>query len=90
MAVDDRGSEVLKKAGEEVVPGSKADYYIKTSLSGGMKVNPLAKYLEMVETSATVETYKYYESSSKVTLYNTIVVTYTTSQKIVLSSVEWS
>ena len=29
MAVDDHGLEVLKKSGEEVVPGSKADYYIK-------------------------------------------------------------
>lgn len=31
MAVDDHGLEVLKKSGEEVVSGDKADYYIKTS-----------------------------------------------------------
>ena len=29
MAVDDHGLEVLKKSGEEVVSGSKADYFIK-------------------------------------------------------------
>lgn len=30
MAVDDHGLEVLKKSGEEVTPGDKSDYYIKT------------------------------------------------------------
>ena len=29
MAVDDHGLEVLKKAGEQVTPGDKSDYYIK-------------------------------------------------------------
>ena len=39
MAVDDHGLEVLKKAGEEVTPGSKADYYLKVSdvLGGPLK-----------------------------------------------------
>lgn len=32
MAVDDHGLEVLKKAGEEVTPGDKSDYYIKTGI----------------------------------------------------------
>lgn len=32
MAVDDHGLEVLKKSGEEVTPGDKSDYYIKTGL----------------------------------------------------------
>ena len=39
MAVDDHGIEVLKKAGEEVVPGSKADYYIKVKTITGSVVN---------------------------------------------------
>lgn len=45
MAVDDHGLEVIKKSGEQVVPGSKADYYIKTGiLVGGAPIsgtNPL-------------------------------------------------
>ncbi|MBL0320678.1 MAG: hypothetical protein IPP74_15495 [Alphaproteobacteria bacterium] len=32
MAVDDHGIEALKKSAEEVVPGSKADYYLKTGV----------------------------------------------------------
>lgn len=32
MAVDDEGVETLKKSAEEVVPGSKADYYHKVGL----------------------------------------------------------
>lgn len=35
MAVDDHGLEVLKKSGEEVVPGSKADYYLKVGPTPG-------------------------------------------------------
>jgi len=35
MAVDDYGIEVLKKAGEEVTPGDKSDYYIKTGAASG-------------------------------------------------------
>ena len=31
MAVDDHGLEVLKKSGEEITPGSKANYYIKVN-----------------------------------------------------------
>lgn len=29
MAVDDLGTEVLKKAAEELIPGDKSDYFIK-------------------------------------------------------------
>ena len=32
MAVDDHGTETLKKSAEETVPGSKADYYHKNGL----------------------------------------------------------
>lgn len=63
---------------------------VATIPAGGTNANPLAKYLEMTETSSTVETYEYYESSNKVTLYNTVVVTYTDATKDVLASVEWS
>ena len=35
MAVNDHGLEVLKKAGEEVTPGDKSDYYIKVGLVPG-------------------------------------------------------
>lgn len=35
MAVDDHGLEVLKKSGEEVVPGQRGDMYIKTKVING-------------------------------------------------------
>ena len=31
MAVDDHGIETIRKAGEEVTPGDKSDYYIKVN-----------------------------------------------------------
>ena len=38
MAVDDLGLEVLKKSGEQTVPGQKGDHYIKV---GGSRTDPL-------------------------------------------------
>lgn len=40
MAVDDHGLEVLKKSGEEVVSGSKADYYLKTGRMNALVTEP--------------------------------------------------
>ena len=38
MAVDDRGDQVLVKAAEEITPGDKSDYLIKTTASvSGLK-----------------------------------------------------
>jgi hypothetical protein len=58
--------------------------------TGGQAVNPLASFVERALPSSTIETYSYYESSSKVTLYNTITVTYTDATLGVLLSAEWS
>lgn len=51
MAVDDHGLEVLKKAGEEVNPGSKADYYIKVQDASTVTLltQILAKLQELVD-----------------------------------------
>lgn len=72
------------------VEGPNGEVIVRTIPSSGASINPLAKYLKMTETSTTVETYEYYNSSSETTLYNTIVVTYTDTTKDVLASVEWS
>jgi hypothetical protein len=72
---------------EEDVNG---DIAVRTIPSGGQSVSPLAQYMERVLTSATVETYTYYESASKVTLYNTVVVTYVASDLEVILNVAWS
>jgi hypothetical protein len=42
MAVDDHGLETIRKAGEEVVPGSKADYYIKVAGTDAAGAEPIA------------------------------------------------
>lgn len=52
--------------------------------------NPLAAYFEKENTSSTVETYRFYESSSKSTLYNTLVITYEDSLKCDIVNGEWS
>ena len=40
MAVDDHGIETLKKAAEEMVAGSKADYYHKVCVVNGTTIPP--------------------------------------------------
>lgn len=72
---------------EETAGGKVA---VRTIPSGVGSIDPLAKFIEVVQTSTTVETYNYYESNSKVTLYNTITVTYTDATRAILDSVEWS
>ena len=58
--------------------------------SGGQSVNPLAKFVERTLINSTTETYEYYESSSKVTLYNTVTVVYTDNTLEELLSAEWT
>ena len=55
----------------------------------GTSIDPSAKFVTMTETSSNIETYNYYEDSSMATLYNTVIVTYTTSTKDILASVAW-
>ena len=100
MSVDDHGLEVLKKAGEEVTPGDKSDYYIKVGLvsGGSITVNvggsPLADInwdaLDAQQTSATVETYLFYSGGLAGTLVATCTVTYTSSTKADLDTVVWT
>jgi len=51
MAVDDFGLEVLKKAAEEVTPGDKSDYYIKTKIISGLE--DLESFVDGLEALAT-------------------------------------
>ena len=54
MAVDDHGLEVLKKSGEQVTPGDRSDYYIKTSVNNTVS-NPVPVVLQ-VSTTGTLTT----------------------------------
>ncbi len=38
--VDDHGIEAIRKSAEELVPGDKSNYYIKTGLTGGGEITP--------------------------------------------------
>ena len=89
-SINDHGLEVLKKAARVPDTSSPTQYAIRTSLTSGMSINSAAKFLEVTYTDSTTETYKYYESSAKVTLYNTITVVYTDSSKSNISTVEYS
>lgn len=42
MAVDDHGLETIRKAGEEVTPGDKSDYYIKVAGTDASGAEPIA------------------------------------------------
>lgn len=57
----------------------------------GTSINPLAKFVEVSYTNGDqTVTYRYYESASKVTLYNTIELNYTSAQDTTFVSSEWS
>ena len=58
---------------------------------GGTAISAKAKFVEAIYTNADMTvTYNYYESSSKVTLYNTITTVYTEAQDNTFTSAEWS
>ena len=81
MSVDDHGLEVLKKSGEEVTPGSKANYYIKT-LNIAPFVAPYASDAGTVEyPSSTQEVYKFRSGGISGTVLKTITINYTSSTK---------
>lgn len=70
--------------------GSKVYLDVKPQ-AFGTDLNPLAKYVEATYSNGDMTvTYKYYESSLKATLYNTITVNYTEAQDTSFTSAEWS
>ena len=57
----------------------------------GTSIDPLAKFVEAIYSNSNkTVTYRYYESSSKATLYNTITLNYTSAQDTTFTSAEWS
>lgn len=77
----DSPTRANKSATEVVIGGSNV----------GTEINPLAKYVEATYTNSNqTVTYRYYESSSKVTLYNTITTNFSIAQDTSFTSAEWS
>jgi hypothetical protein len=79
MAVDDHGLEVLKKAGEQLIPGDKSNYYIKTS-----EINPFgvpngadAFSRECIGNNVV---YKFRSGGIAGTILKTVTLYYTTPQ----------
>ena len=64
---------------------------VRVFQGGAQSISPLAKFVEATYSNddKTV-TYRYYNSSAKDTLYNTITVTYTSAQDTRFVSAEWS
>lgn len=86
MVVDDSGLEALRKAADQVTPGSAADYYIKTR-STGLNIAPALANAATVEyPSATSEVIKYRSGGISGTILKTVTVTYTDSTKRDISS----
>ena len=78
MAVNDHGIEVLKKSGEEITPGDKSDYYIKTKGVGSLVLGTDYDTITATYPTDTTEVYTYTLSAVTVQI---ITVTYTTSSK---------
>lgn len=57
MAVDDHGLEAIRKSAEEVTPGSKADYYLKTkiidAIAGSFSPSGLSQEIKITTTTIT-------------------------------------
>ena len=87
MAVEDHGLEVLKKSGEEVTPGSKADYYIKVGLFGSFESPQLANAITGEYPDSVTEIYKYRQGGIAGTVLKTITVVYIDSTKELIQSV---
>lgn len=68
--------------------GKTAVNVIPTS---GTDINPLARFVEAIYSNENkTVTYNYYESASKVTLYNSITTTFSIPQDTSFVSAEWS
>lgn len=84
-------THVNSREKDRFVETAGGDVAVRVVPFEGSSINPLAKYVEATySVGDTVVTYSYYESSSKVTLYNTITTTYTTAQDTSFTSAEWS
>lgn len=71
-----------------LIPGNK--FGLDIVVGGGREINPLAKYVEATYTNSDMTvTYSYYESSSKITAYETIIVNYSVAQDTEFTSAEW-
>lgn len=67
------------------------DSMVRVFSATGIDVNPLAKYVEASYSSGdTVVSYKYYESSAKLSLLNTITLSFSVAQDTTFTSAEWS
>lgn len=63
---------------------------LDVSILSGMSISPNAKYVEAIYSNSDMTvTYNYYESSSKVTSYGSIIVNYTEGQDTTFTSAEW-
>jgi hypothetical protein len=87
MAVDDYGIQVLAKAAEEVVDGSKADYYLKTGSATGLLKDTKYNFASLSQTSTT-DTWTYKIGGASGTITAVIVITYTDSTKSIMSTIE--
>ncbi len=87
MAVNDHGLEVIRKSAEQVVSGSAADYYLKTSPFGSFQAPSQADAITVEYPNSTTEIYKYRLGGVSGTILMTLTLTYTSSTKENLSSV---
>lgn len=83
MAIDDYGIEALKKSAELVDSSSLADTYFK--VWDNWIFQKVGRNIQVAYPSATTETYTFRQDST--TLY-VLTITYTSSAKTDLSSVE--
>jgi hypothetical protein len=90
MAVDDHGIEVLKKAGEEVTPGDKSNYYIKVNdiYREGIIANIPFDAVSVTYPNSTTEVYSFKTGGLSGSVVATVEVIFTDSSKVDLLSAE--
>jgi len=76
---------------KKFIDGDSQDPSVRVQVANGFQVNKLAKYVEAIYTNGNMTiTYNYYESSSKVTAYESIQVDYSVAQDTEFTSASWA
>lgn len=88
MAVKDHGLEVLKKSGEQVIPGDGGDYYIKTAIISAIAPPPTSDAGTVDYPSDTQEVYKFRIGGTSGTVTKTVTINYTDISKKFIQ--DWS
>ena len=91
MTIFSKANSLTDREFSKFTSNSNDEVVVRVILSSGTDINPLAKYVQAIYSNGDkTVTYNYYESASKVTLYNTITSTYSKKQNTDFQDASWT